>query len=74
MADQQGGKEALFIDARMNPTGYEETELTYNVPEEISAADKGQKGGGFEEEGIETEYGLDGVPLPGPSKRNTGTV
>ena len=70
MTDQ--GKEAIFIDARMNPTGYEETELTYNIPEEFSAS--GHEGGGFEEEGIETECGLGGEPLPGPSKRNTGTV
>ena len=47
-------------DQRMNPTGYEETELTYNVPEETVSAsgDQGQKGGGFED-GIDTECGLD---------------
>ena len=62
-------------DQRMNPTGYEETELTYNVPEETVSAppDQEQKVGGFED-GIDTECGLDDQPLPGPSRRNTGTV
>ena len=71
----QGGTSAVEPDQRMNPTGYEETELTYNVPEETVSASggQGQKGGGFED-GIDTECGLDDQPLPGPSKRNTGTV
>ena len=30
-------------DQRMSATGYEETELTYNVPEDISAAEQQQK-------------------------------
>ena len=32
-------------DQRMSATGYEETELTYNVPEDISAAEQQQKVG-----------------------------
>merc|ERR1719357_1693997 len=44
----QGGPSAVEPDQRMNPTGYEETELTYNVPEETVSGDQGQKGGGFE--------------------------
>merc|ERR1719357_1868166 len=71
----QGGPSAVEPDQRMNPTGYEETELTYNVPEETVSAsgDQGQKGGGFED-GIDTECGLDDQPLPGPSRRNTDYV
>jgi len=71
----QGGTSAVEPDQRMNPTGYEETELTYNVPEETVSAsgDQGQKAGGFED-GIDTECGLDDQPLPGPSRRNTDYV
>jgi len=37
-------------DQRMSATGYEETELTYNVPEDISAAEQQQKESDEEED------------------------